>query len=569
MKLKNKLLMVMVLILTVSGIIVTGIWYWVCKKMSVVYAENISKSAMLDAYHAFEYILTDTAYMTTMIAIDRNNIIVPVLTLSTKVTKENGQWNDVYLKNKRLILNYITSIDGYKYYISGISVVVNKECVFSSNHIVPSDEGVLSEIMALDREKLKNSVVMMKPVHMEGMKSNSKSDYVVPAVRGILDSFGNIIGYVVVYFDYGVIDQMFSTSLPQNSIFFVTDSKKNLIYSNYDMSEDDFNNLSYGYIKSSFFADKVAWEFKIAIPTEYYTKRINYTALLSGVMIALTVVISVIICIILISRMLREITVLKNKMQGIANGDMDIRYKVKANDEIGQMGLVFNSMIDKIETLMETVEYKEREKRKAEISFLQAQINPHFLSNTLNTVVWMAKIQHADNIVPLVNNLNSLLNSVIREKKELVLLKDELDYVDRYLNIMEYNGNYDFTVKKDIENIALNLYIPRFILQPILENAIYHGKSEDLNSEITIKAFVEAEYLNIIISDNGVGMTKEEIEMIFAKDDSKYTSNKIGIKNVNERIKTLFGDEYGIYYESRPGKYTKCKFLLPKKENCQ
>ena len=169
----------------------------------------------------------------------------------------------------------------------------------------------------------------------------------------------------------------------------------------------------------------------------------------------------------------------------------------------------------------------------------------------------MAKIQHADNIVPLVNNLNSLLNSVIREKKELVLLKDELDYVDRYLNIMEYNGNYDFTVKKDIENIALNLYIPRFILQPILENAIYHGKSEDLNSEITIKAFVEAEYLNIIISDNGVGMTKEEIEMIFAKDDSKYTSNKIGIKNVNERIKTLFGDDYGIYYESRPGKYTK------------
>lgn len=566
MKIRNRILLAWLATLLLMGIAITGIWYHTSQKFTNVYLKNVSESTMQDAYHAFEYLLTDTSYMATLVATNESNIIEPVMQLNREEISQNGQWNQTYLDNRRVIMNYIKSLNGYKYYISGIAVAANKECVFSTNYII-QDKGTLYEdIVKLDQEQLKRSMVMMEPLHLEGLKSTVSSDYVLPAVRGIVNDEEEIIGYVILYFDYGVIDQMFSANLPGGSFFQVVNEKNALIFSNSGKDVSYFDSLDSGYAKNIYEAQSVGWTFHMAIPSEFYTAGIHRTAVVSAVVTTLIIAIALLATIVIVSKMTTEISVLSGKMKSVSSGDLTVRYEVKGNDEIGQMGKTFNNMIVRIQELMERVAQEEREKRLNEMAFLQAQINPHFVSNVMNNVVWMAKIQHADNIVPLVNSLNALLQNVMHQDREFIPLKNELEYVDNYLVIMEYSGSYDFEIAKEVEEDTLSLLIPRFILQPIVEKAIYHGLPEDLAKQgrIVISAKRCDNNLVIMVEDNGEGISEEKTEEILKRRKGKDRSfNGIGVVNVNERIKIYFGESYGLRFESEKGQYTKCILELP------
>lgn len=566
MKIRNKILLAWLATLLLMGIAITGIWYSTSQKFTSVYLKNVSESTMQDAYHAFEYLLTDTFYMATLVATNESNIIEPVIQLNREEISQNGQWNQTYLNNRRVIMNYIKSLNGYKYYISGIAVAANKECVFSTNYIIQDKETLYEDIVKLDQEQLRHSMVMMEPLHLEGLKSTVSSDYVLPAVRGIVNDEEEIIGYVILYFDYGVIDQMFSANLPEGSFFQVVNEKNALIFSNSGKDVSYFDSLDNGYAKNIYEAKSVGWTFHMAIPSEFYIAGIHRTAVVSAVVTMLIIVIALLATIVIVSKVTTEISVLSSKMKGVSSGDLTVRYEVKRNDEIGQMGKTFNHMIVRIQKLMEQVAKEEREKRLNEMAFLQAQINPHFVSNVMNNVVWMAKIQHADNIVPLVNSLNALLQNVMHQDREFIPLKNELEYVDNYLVIMEYSGSYDFMLTKEVEEDTLSLLIPRFILQPIVENAIYHGLPEDLAKQgrIVISSKKYDNNLVIIVEDNGDGISEEKAEEILKKRKGKDRSfNGIGVVNVNERIKIYFGDSYGLHFESEKGQYTKCILVLP------
>lgn len=566
MKIRNKILLAWLATLLLMGIAITGIWYSTSQKFTSVYLKNVSESTMQDAYHAFEYLLTDTSYMATLVATNGSNIIEPVIQLNRDEISQNGQWNQTYLNNRRVIMNYIKSLNGYKYYISGIAVAANKECVFSTNYIIQDKETLYEDIVKLDQEQLRHSMVMMEPLHLEGLKSTVSSDYVLPAVRGIVNDEEEIIGYVILYFDYGVIDQMFSANLPEGSFFQVVNEKNALIFSNSGKDVSYFDSLDNGYAKNIYEAKSVGWTFHMAIPSEFYIAGIHRTAVVSAVVTMLIIVIALLATIVIVSKVTTEISVLSSKMKGVSSGDLTVRYEVKRNDEIGQMGKTFNHMIVRIQKLMEQVAKEEREKRLNEMAFLQAQINPHFVSNVMNNVVWMAKIQHADNIVPLVNSLNALLQNVMHQDREFIPLKNELEYVDNYLVIMEYSGSYDFMLTKEVEEDTLSLLIPRFILQPIVENAIYHGLPEDLAKQgrIVISSKRYDNNLVIIVEDNGDGISEEKAGEILKKRKGKDRSfNGIGVVNVNERIKIYFGDSYGLHFESEKGQYTRCILVLP------
>lgn len=562
MKIRNKILLAWLATLLLMGIAITEIWYSTRQKFTSVYLKNVSESTMQDAYHAFEYLLTDTSYMATLIATNKSNIIEPVMQLNQEEISLNGQWNQTYLNNRRIIMNYIKSLNGYKYYISGIAVAANKECVFSTNYII-QDRGTLYEdIVKLDQKQLKRSMVMMEPLHLEGLKSTVSSDYVLPAVRGIVNDEEKIIGYVILYFDYGVIDQMFSTNLPEGSFFQVVNEKNALIFSNSEKDVSYFDFLDSGYAKNIYEAQSVGWTFHMAIPSEFYTAGIQRTAVVSAVVTVLIIAIALLATIVIVSKMTTEISVLSDRMKSVSSGDLTVRYEIKRNDEIGQMGKIFNHMIARIQELMEQVAQEEREKRLNEMAFLQAQINPHFVSNVMNNVVWMAKIQHADNIIPLVNSLNALLQNVMHQEKEFITLKKELEYVDNYLVIMEYSGSYDFEIAKQVEEDTLSLLIPRFILQPIVENAIYHGLPEDLEKQgrIVISSKRYGNNLIIVVEDNGEGISEEKAEEILKKRKGKDRSfNGIGVVNVNERIKIM----------KETGKLGKCNKVIKKRGELQ
>lgn len=566
MKIRNKILLTWVATLLFIGIIITGIWYHTSSRLSNTYLKNVSESAMRDAYHAFEYLLTDTSYMTTLVATNETNIIQPVTRLNNEEISLEGQWNQTYLNNRRTIMDYIKGLNGYKYYISGMAVAANKECVFSTNYIIQDKQKLYDDITKLDQEKLKYSMVMMEPLHLEGLKSTVSSDYVLPAVRGIVDDKGKIMGYVILYFDYGVIEQMFSSNLPEGSFFQVVNEQDSIIFSNDESKAFEIDSMENGYAKNTYQAQSVGWTFHMAIPSEFYTADIHRAAVMSAVITAAVIFLALLGSAVLISRMTTEISVLSSKMKCVSTGDLTVCYEVKEEDEIGQMGRTFNHMVLRIRELMDRVTEEEREKRRNEMAFLQAQINPHFVSNVMNNVVWMAKIQHADNIVPLVNSLNALLQNVMHQDKEFIYLRNELEYVDNYLTIMEYSGSYDFVLEKEVDEHTLSLFIPRFILQPIVENAIYHGMPEDLSRQgrIVISAKIQENDLKIAVEDNGEGISMEKAEDILKKGRQKNRSfNGIGVVNVNQRIRLYFGEPYGLDYESERGKYTRCILTLP------
>lgn len=566
MKIRDRMILVILTVVVASGILITGIWYHASSKMTDQYLTDISESTMRDAYHAFDYMLTDTAYMLTMLSLNEKNIISPVKRLNSRDLRDSGQWNLEYLENKRIIDDYIAGMNGHKYYIVGITIVANENCIFDTWHFAQNKRELYDEICRLDQEQLKSKMVMMDPIHAEEAKSTISSDYVVPAVRGILDKDRNVIGYAVLYFDYGVIEQIFAANLPEGSHFQVVNSNQSIIFSNCGEELIDVERPEKGFVYNEFEAADIGWTFTMALPTDFYLGSLHRTTIATGVLMIVILLTSVITIAFLISRITSEITNLSDSMNQVSGGKLDIVYEVRGKDEIAQMGRTFNHMVSRINTLVKRIAEEEKEKRLVEISFLEAQINPHFVSNVLNNVTWMAKIQHADNIVPLVQSLNSMLQNVMHQEKDMILLKNELDYVENYLRIVEYSGKFDCEVQKDIEAGTGDLLVLRFILQPILENAINHGLAGSLSKQerILIRSRIEDEKLILTIEDNGSGMTEEQISRIMGeKTDRQRHFNGIGIPNVMERISLFFGEEYGLRYESKVGEYTRAIFTLP------
>ncbi len=564
MKMKTKIQLVLLVILLLSGILITTIWSNNARTMADTYLNDISQRTMENTYDAFEYILTDTAEYATRIALNKSNIIEPVSNFNKNDYLVEGQWVQGYLDNKRTIMEYLSGGIGYQYYLSGIAIVAEERCIFSTDISLSGKDKLYEEILKLDQTALKRSVLMMDPIYLEGLTSTASNNLVIPAVRGIVDENYDIIGYVVLYFDYGVIESKFATNMPDGSYFKVLNSHGTEIYSN-TSEEWDENYIRNNCVSNTFEASAVSWTFHMSIPTEYYTTRILYTSLFTGVVIFLIILVAGLISAIVVSELTGEISVLKKRLDSVASGDLETSYTVKKNDEIGQMGSAFNHMVERMRSLVSEVKEKERQKRINEMAFLQAQINPHFISNILNNVSWMAKLQHADNVVPLVQSLNALLHDVMHQEKHIIFLHKELEYVANYLIIMEYSGSYDYTVELDIEDEANYFCIPSFILQPLVENAIYYGQPDDLSKQAIIKisAHKLGDYLELIIEDNGSGITEQQQAEMLTKVKHSTSINGIGVTNVNERIQLFFGEEYGLSYESKLGHYTRCIIKLP------
>lgn len=564
MSLKKKLLGGLLGILIVVGILISTISYQNMNRTANIYLASMSDSIMKDAYTAFNYLLTDTEYMITLISLNYDNVIEPLTNINNEVTEKSGQLNQNYLKNKRIIENFLSSMNGYKYYIVGSSVVSNKGYVFQTSHVVQNYSEIYSMLKEIDPTC--KTIVMMSPIHVEGTWIKLESDYVVPAVRIIRDSKQNVIGYAILYFDYSVIESMFSNNLPKDSLFQVIDKNDNIIFSNSDNELIDFEHLGKNYVTSNYTAEKIGWKFCMAISSDTIVSNINQTTFLTLILLMLIFLVALIFVFFIISHFTNEIKELNESMKLVAEGNFNVYRHVKSNDEIGQIERMFNYMVEQVKALTERIAEEEKQKRQVEISFLQAQINPHFISNTLNVVAWMAKVYHADNIEHLTKALNTLLRAVMKQGDDVIQLRDELQHVKSYLEIMEYSGNYDFIKEFDLDEMTGNLYMLRFTLQPIVENAIYHGMTTNLErvNKLSIRAHVVGKRLQILIEDNGQGMTKKQIQSVLSGEMKKNSGiNGIGIHNVQERIRLFYGNNYGIRYESEIGTYTRAIIELP------
>lgn len=260
---------------------------------------------------------------------------------------------------------------------------------------------------------------------------------------------------------------------------------------------------------------------------------------------------------------------LKKAVREVEKGNLQARAPVISNDEIGELSQNFNHMICQINDLFDKVIDEQSRLKDAQYKALRAQINPHFLYNTLSSIRWMAIIHKADNIKIMVDTLVRLLKNSAKKDNTMVRVADELQTVRDYVFIQKlaYGCKFDLTfdVPKDLEDYPCI----GFLFQPIVENAIFHGiEPKQGGGTITLsgrKGNLNGKTCLIFtITDDGVGMTEKAISAILKKDSSnKYGLNGIGVANVNDRLMLTYGSEYHVEYKSELGKYTSVIIRIP------
>ena len=231
--------------------------------------------------------------------------------------------------------------------------------------------------------------------------------------------------------------------------------------------------------------------------------------------------------------------------------------------EVQELSASFGHMVLRIQQLMTTVREEEINLRKTELKALQAQINPHFLYNTLDSIAWMCEQGRNADAVKMVHALARLFRISISRGHELIPIKKEIEHAESYLQIQKYRYKNQFTYEFDVEEECLDYYCNKITLQPIIENAINHGL--DLLVEeghIGVRVFQQGEDILFCVQDNGVGMTAEQIESIMQRGPHDRTG--IGIKNVNDRLKIYFGKNYGLHITSEPDVGTCVEIRMPK-----
>ena len=270
----------------------------------------------------------------------------------------------------------------------------------------------------------------------------------------------------------------------------------------------------------------------------------------------------------LISRLLAApIRRLNTRLQLIAGGNFEQDTSIETNDEIGAIGRQINLMSSKISELLTSRIQNEQEKKDLEIKMLQAQINPHFLYNTLDSIKWIAKVQNNTGIVQVVTALSSLLKNMAKGFNEKVTLKQELDFLENYVIIekIRYIELFDVEILVD-DPVLYDARIIKLTLQPIVENAIFSGiEPSGRFGLIRIHAFEKDGVLCITVTDNGIGIRSENIEKLLSDTErvTKSHMSGIGLPNVDRRLKLVYGENYGISIESEVDRYTKITITLP------
>lgn len=286
------------------------------------------------------------------------------------------------------------------------------------------------------------------------------------------------------------------------------------------------------------------------------------------VLISILSLIFLIVTTLIVYGITKPIKMLKQTMKFVEAGDLNTRATIKGNDEIAQLGTGFNSMLSYIKELIENIQDKQKKEEELKLEVLQAQINPHFLFNTLNTIKWTAVISQANNVASMIEALGRILEMSVKDMNKLITIKDEIENLKSYLMLQKARYNQRFKETISIDANILNKRIPRLILQPIVENSIVHGLKEDKvgDLKIIITGAIMNGMIVLNVEDDGVGIEKERLEEIYEDYKNKTNRNRfgrIGLQNVHRRIELLFGDPYGITISSKPQMGTNIEILLP------
>lgn len=555
-------------LVTLLGIVaVTGIVYLYMR-------ETIKNNAIASVMDSIRQ--TDESLNLRLEEISRLNTVVAtnntvLTTLQSTAEEPSYDW---FLEQKR-IEEFLSAVIAYKPYISRAAVV-----------------GLNGKVFFVGSPWLDNRV-LKTPMMDYLLQNGSGPDYFYHTESSDSIVAGRelrynrkVIGIVMFDLDYEFIKKNYDVKPTPDSMLYVIDEKNEFIYQpgTGAFTQETIHNLSQdlaglgtsveriidhkSYLVVNRKSEYTGWSTLALVPME---SLLNETVQIRNVLAQVAIIVFVIIVIGTLqvsSRITRNIRQLKSMMMHVMDGNMTLpSAEIQSKDEIGQLYQAFKRMVEELKRLLEGIMRTEREKREAELAVLQAQIHPHFLYNTLNTVKYLAKLNGVPNIVELSESLIELMRGVLGNSNEFLSLQEELQYVRSYVTIEKYKYVESIHLHIEIENEELlRCKVLKLMLQPIVENAIIHGiASSEHEGRVFIRIYEEHHELRIEVRDNGKGMSKEQIEALFETTtvQSGTRFSGMGVRNVHERIVRLYGEAYGLFLTSEPEAYTNVQIRFP------
>lgn len=419
-------------------------------------------------------------------------------------------------------------------------------------------------------------------IKMKG-QPNLSADQVLSIVRAVKDPVtAEIIGVILIDMRLDFIERnVESVSLGKSGFIFIMDEMDGVVYSPvnrlvYRIKGEWLTGESGSLIKPIFGKEYqifynsfngTGWRIVGTIPLSELLKVVTDLQTATVIVAMFTLLVAFIVSWFFTNSIVRPVDKLRSLMRKVEEGELYIRFPGKSKDEIGQLGNSFNKMVQEIENLINMVYLEQREKREAELKALQAQIKPHFLYNTLDTIQWMAQDRDAQDIVEMVIALTNLFRIGLSKGNEIIGLSKELEHVESYLVIQMARYENKLTYEMDVPAEIRGYQVVKIILQPLVENAIYHGiKLKPGTGKILIRGRIKDNGLTLEVLDDGIGMTEEKLRQV--REDLQHVrqserNSGYGLFNVHERILLSYGLSYGISIDSTLGQGTVIVVRLP------
>ena len=481
--------------------------------------------------------------------------------ISHVVSHEYDSYYDMYNQFSNVLDPMLASL---KYFHSDI----NQITIYTKNNVVKHNT-TLAPITEIENEDWYKIIKGNNDIHWFVSQDEKK----VFCARNIPTLENNYeVGVLYVQVDYEKLFESFKQMNDSNYGIFIMDELGNNIF-NFDQFEDPnksrkmtFDEFNKGIGKENIYTIVTAhsvnnnWTVSLYKPQKLIYESTNFMITGNVIAIMLLIVFSIIITSVLSKVMVSGLEKLRANMEEVEKGNMEITVKSNNEDEVGALIRGFEKMILQIKALIEDVYESRLIQKDYEMKALQAQINPHFLYNSLSLINWMALETDQEDISKITLSLSTFYRTALNKGKNILRVRDEIKNMRSYLDIQLMMHDYEFDVDVQVEEDILDYNILNLILQPLIENAINHGIDLKTNGCGCIKIIGEKQNdeIVLIVSDNGVGMSNEQAESILTN-----KSNGYGVKNVNERIKLYYGEQYQLKIESEIGIGTKVKVTIP------
>lgn len=306
------------------------------------------------------------------------------------------------------------------------------------------------------------------------------------------------------------------------------------------------------------------WRIAIFINTEVLSTTRNYTIVLSLLILAITFVIALFVSSTIAKRISSPLSKLMRHMNKIQKGNLYRKIELEGQKEVIELADKFNEMIEEIRDLYDTLVLEQKDKRKTEFIALQTQINPHFLYNTLDSIIYLSEHNQNEKVIQTVSALSKFFRISISRGKNIILLKEELEHARNYLLIQQIRYHEKFSFRFEVDEKTLEYKVVKLTLQPLIENALSHGiNTEFVEGTIIIRSYVAKGKLYLEVEDNGYGIPEDKINEIYDSIKIEQKSKSVGLRNVYQRLKLYYGDESDMVIVSELDEKTIFRLIVP------